>query len=278
MTYVLLDDKFHSNEKTLEVGNVGAGLYARALSYCGDHLTDGFVPLSWAREAGTPKLRRSLVEAGLWIEVQPGAEFHYVSGDESYDVEIRKPGYFIPDYLALNPTAASVKAKRDELSQKRAEAGRKGAMKRWQRHSKADGKSDSKTMASECQTDGPQPLPLGKEGVSKETPVDIEQERALKDVYDHWRHVRGKTDRRYDRISPQRRQKIKTRLQEFTADELKQALSNVALDTWAERSKHDDITTLFKSHETVDRWLEMTGKGASAGYDFSAYDRNVEEV
>lgn len=164
MSWVLLDDKFHSNEKTLEVGNAGAGLYARALSYCGDHLTDGFVPAGWSREAGSPALRRKLIDGGMWIEVKGGEMFHYVSGDDSYVVEIRKPGYFIPDFLALNPTRDSVLAKRNELSQKRAEAGRKGALKRWHRDSKPDGNGDGKPMANgiatEKQTDGPPPLPL----------------------------------------------------------------------------------------------------------------------
>lgn len=93
--------------------------------------------------------------------------------------------------------------------------------------------------------------------------ADLGAERQVRDVYDHWRQKRGKRDKRYDKISPNRRQKIKARLAEFSADELKQAIDNVALDTWAERAKHDDITTLFGNREKVDRWLEMTGKGAA---------------
>lgn len=156
MSYVLLDDKFHSNGKTVEVGNAGAGLYARALSYCGDHLTDGFVPLGWAAEIATAKLRRGLLDAGLWVAVVPGDEFGYAHGDEEYMVAITRPGYFIPDFLSLNPTRESVTERREELSKKRSEAGKKGALKRWQRHSKRD----SKAMATAKQTDGPLPLPL----------------------------------------------------------------------------------------------------------------------
>lgn len=87
---------------------------------------------------------------------------------------------------------------------------------------------------------------------------DLSAEQAVKAVYDHWRNVRRKTDARYDRVSPQRRQKIKSRLAEFTVDQLTQALDNVQADTWPERDKHDDIAVLFKSREAVDRWLEMT--------------------
>lgn len=104
-------------------------------------------------------------------------------------------------------------------------------------------------------------------------PRDLGLERATRDVYDHWRKVRGKTDRRYDRLSPQRRQKIRSRLAEFTADDLKRALTNVALDGWADRAKHDDITTLFKNRESVDRWLDMTGKEVATNDDLKAYDR-----
>lgn len=105
---------------------------------------------------------------------------------------------------------------------------------------------------------------------------DLSVERATKEVYDHWRHARGKTDRRYDRLSPQRRQKIRSRLSEFTVDELKQALDNVAFDQWSERVKHDDVATLFKNRESVDRWLDMTGKEVAARDDLSAYDRFQE--
>jgi hypothetical protein len=108
MPWVLLDDGFHSNPKVLEVGNAGAGLYARALSYCGDHLTDGYVPMSWARTVAAPKLREQLVTAGLWAE--------------------DNGGYQIKDYLEVNPSRAEV----EEMRAKKAEAGRKGAKKRWQ--------------------------------------------------------------------------------------------------------------------------------------------------
>lgn len=106
--------------------------------------------------------------AGLWVEVSGGEHYEYVCDGDTYRVRIVEPGYFIPDYLAYNPTRASVMEKREELSQKRAEAGRKGAMKRWSRtdrhHGNTDGKSNGKTMANGMATgwqpDSPLPLPL----------------------------------------------------------------------------------------------------------------------
>lgn len=160
MSWVSLDDKFHSNRKTVSSGNDGAGVYARALSYCGDHLTDGWVPLAWAKEIARPALRKKVTACGFWVEVEGGELYCYVSGDESYTVTIESPGYFIPDYLAANPTSQSVLERRDELSKVRSDAGKKGAAARWKRDGKDDGKPMAKGVANARQSDGPLPLPL----------------------------------------------------------------------------------------------------------------------
>lgn len=192
MSWVQLDDKFHSNQKTVRAGNDGAGLYARALSYCGDHLTDGWVPLAWAKEIARPALRKKVTEAGLWIEVEGGETYAYVFGDESYTVYIDAPGYFIPDYVTTNPTRESVEERREELSQKRSEAGKKGAAKRWQLHGKRDGKQDGKSMATAMadgeQIDGPlpHPLPLSPKAVTEASyepnGLGAEIERSLREA------------------------------------------------------------------------------------------------
>lgn len=79
----------------------------------------------------------------------------------------------------------------------------------------------------------------------------------LQDVYDHWRKQRHKTDPRYQRISPNRATKLRARLREFTPDELKQAITNVALDDWPERAKHDDLTVILRNREQVEKFLEL---------------------
>jgi hypothetical protein len=167
MPFAALDDEFFGHPKTARAGLDGAGLYARSLSYCAHYLTDGFVPLPWAREIAKPAVRRKVTDAGFWVEVKGGERFDYAAGDEVYTVEIPGAGFFIPDYLQFNPTAASIRQKRSELHQKRSEAGKKGAITRWQRDSKPDGKpdgkaskSDGKPMANAWQTDSPLPLPL----------------------------------------------------------------------------------------------------------------------
>lgn len=121
MSYTLVDDGFHSNPKVLAAGLDGAGLYARALSYCGAYLTDGFVPTEWVRQATggrrTPALK--CATAGLWRPVEGG--------------------YMIPDYLEFNPSRAEVLARREERSR----SGKEGARKRWQTDSKSNGSSHS---------------------------------------------------------------------------------------------------------------------------------------
>jgi hypothetical protein len=123
MPWVKLDDKFHANPKLLEVGLDGTGLYARALSYCGAYLTDGYIPSAWVAAQIDPlagdqaTLPERLIEAGLWIK--------------------NGSGYRVHDYLALNPSRKVIEAER----KRRADEGRKGANKRWHgsTHSTGDG-------------------------------------------------------------------------------------------------------------------------------------------
>lgn len=149
MPFAALADEFHSDPKTVKAGLDGAGLYARSLSYCARYLTDGYVPQAWVAEIARPAVRKKVTAAGLWIEVRGGEHYEYVFGDETYIVDIVESGYFIPDYITFNPTRAYVMKEREELSRKRAEAGRKGAQVRWERQrarEAADGKSDGEAV------------------------------------------------------------------------------------------------------------------------------------
>lgn len=187
MPFAALDDEFFGHPKTAKAGLDGAGLYTRSLSYVAHYLTDGFVPAAWVSEIAKPAVRKKVTDAGFWIEVSGGERFEYAAGGESYTVLIAEPGFFIPDYLQFNPTRASVLETRNELSRKRSEAGKKGALVRWQRQRQNDGKPHSKTMATgmatDWQTDGPLPLP------HKDTPravtsyeTDTAQEKNIEQV------------------------------------------------------------------------------------------------
>jgi hypothetical protein len=49
VSWAKLDDGFWMHPKILVAGNVGAGIFARMLSYCGCYLTDGMVPAQIVR-------------------------------------------------------------------------------------------------------------------------------------------------------------------------------------------------------------------------------------
>ena len=137
--YVLLDDGFHSNPKVVESGLDGAGLYARALSYCGHYLTDGYIGKNAMMQLADkrPKLIERCVTLGLFR----------VDGDR----------YWIRDYLDHNPSRAEVEARRE---QKR-KAGAKGAAAK--ARAEAAAKADAEAGVSrEAHTHAPTPKDSGR--------------------------------------------------------------------------------------------------------------------
>lgn len=100
MTWTKLDDGFWSNPKVGRAGNEAAGAYARALSYCGRHETDGSFPDSVARFIARARTWERLVVEGLIEQVEGG--------------------YVIPDYLEHNPSRAHLKAKRERDRKRKA--------------------------------------------------------------------------------------------------------------------------------------------------------------
>lgn len=143
MSWGKLDDKFHSHPKVLAAGNEAVGVYARALSYCADHNTDGFVSRVWAKQIATVKLLNRLTQVGLWIEVSAG-EWQTVSDRrdtgnrplEDVTLKFLMDGFFIPDYLHLNPSRLEAELARS----KRRNAGSKGGSSGSQANAQADAK------------------------------------------------------------------------------------------------------------------------------------------
>lgn len=134
MAWAKLDDKFHSHPTTWIVGLEANGLFCRAISYCADQLTDGFVPEEWAY-AQVPAIRGNrdshgligkLVNAGLWDRIEDG--------------------WHIPGYLDFNPSRDEEMARRKEISAQRSEAGKRGAAATW--GGKRNGKGNGKPMAN----------------------------------------------------------------------------------------------------------------------------------
>lgn len=137
MTWVKLDDTFYDNPKVEKAGLAGAGLYAKALSYSGRHLTDGFIPRSFVKAHGSPAAAAKLEAAELWIAVEDGWQ--------------------IKDYLEFNFSREDALARREDISAKRAEAGRKGALAKWQNAWQNDGKPDGKRSGPDPTRQDPEP-------------------------------------------------------------------------------------------------------------------------
>ncbi len=107
MPWARCDDTAHEHRKFKRAGLEATGLYYMALSYCARYLTDGHVDQHWLEErvpqaSRRRKLLQQLVDNGLF--------------------EVNGDGYYVHDYLELNPSRAEV----EELREKRAAAGRRG--------------------------------------------------------------------------------------------------------------------------------------------------------
>lgn len=96
MSWAKLDDRFWMHPKVTAVGNTGAGIFGRMLSYCSCYLTNGLVPpeaVALIVAKDRPTLQR-MHDLGM--------------------VEIRESGsVFIPDYLDYNPHRDKVQGERD---------------------------------------------------------------------------------------------------------------------------------------------------------------------
>lgn len=87
----------------------------------------------------------------------------------------------------------------------------------------------------------------------------------VKRIYGHWRKVCNKSSAWYENISPARKQKIRCRLKEFSADELCRAIDGVARDPWEARSLQNDLTIIFRNQEQVCKFLELADSPGSNG-------------
>lgn len=155
MAWVKVDDRFFDHPKARAAGKDGRALFLAGLCHSADQLTDGLISThdlaliaakAEVRPRATPAL---LVDIGLW------------HGPEHDCPDCGQPpeGHLIVhNFHAYQPSAASEKARRSELSRKRAEAGRLGANARWG-DSKPDGKPVATGVANGWQTDGPVPVP-----------------------------------------------------------------------------------------------------------------------
>jgi hypothetical protein len=77
MAWGKVDDKLHSSPKWRATSKGGRALWATALSWSMDQLTDGFIPAHMlAALDGTRADAKSLVDTGLWERTEIGWQFH----------------------------------------------------------------------------------------------------------------------------------------------------------------------------------------------------------
>ena len=122
MPWVKVDAGLHQHPKVMAAGLDGVGLYVLALTYCGDYLTDGFVPKAWVRMHASARVAQKVTDAGLWRPVAAGEQLN------GSGLVARGDGFYVPDFTEWNHSKAEVEAFRA----KKAAAGRKGAEARWQ--------------------------------------------------------------------------------------------------------------------------------------------------
>lgn len=137
MPWVRLEDDFFQHPKIAPRSLAAKGLWATAIGYSNYYLTDGHISRAAARLLGaTKRITDELEQAGLW--------------------KVAADGWVIHDYHHYQPTAQSVRDRREE----RARSGRKGAQNRWGKSDPPDGNSHSSSYGnSHGKRDAPVPGP-----------------------------------------------------------------------------------------------------------------------
>ena len=148
MTWIKIDDQLHSHPKVIaawHAHHAALGLHLLALSHAACYLTDGRVSDAFVRGLLPAAAERRRVLSALTAVAPPFTSGLWVPDGS---------GWQIHDYLDLNESREDVLAKRAEVAEERAQAGRRGAAKRWQTDGKRDGKRDGKPMAKVPGTNG----------------------------------------------------------------------------------------------------------------------------
>lgn len=104
MPWFKIDDGFHCHPKVMEAGTPAIGLYVRCGSWAAQQMTDGIIPKRVARQYGTARMARALVDAGLWHE----------HGHECGSCpEVGPNSYTIHQYLDRNASRIDIELARD---------------------------------------------------------------------------------------------------------------------------------------------------------------------
>ena len=113
MSYVQLDDQIANHPKILKAGPEAAWLWACAIAYCQNHLTDGYVTsdVLHTMPGFTAGRQRKLVERLL--------EAKHAGGQHGL-LERRGEDFAVHDYLDRNPSKAVVLERRRKAAERKA--------------------------------------------------------------------------------------------------------------------------------------------------------------
>lgn len=143
MAWVRIDDQIAFNAKVVLAGNAALGAWLRGCGWASAHRTGGFVP---------EHIAKLIAPRPVWLRLASAKP----PGHQNGLVILEAGGYRIHDFLAYNP-AASIDP---ELSEKRAEAGRRGAAARWGDGGKVPSGSQADPMADGWQDDASRARPV----------------------------------------------------------------------------------------------------------------------
>jgi hypothetical protein len=94
MTWVKLSDDFPQNPKVIGLSTAAKWRYVNGLCYAAQYKTDGVIAAKAIRSIASAKVKRELLEAGLWHETAAGVQIH--------------------DFLTYNPSRAQLDARREQ--------------------------------------------------------------------------------------------------------------------------------------------------------------------
>jgi len=160
VTWFKVDDQLAFHPKVIQAGNSAMGLWVRAGSWCGAHLTGGELPTHMIRTLGAQtRDAKRLVEVGLW--------------------ESTSGGYRFRDWDEYQPTKDQVEAKR--------EADRERQRRHRSKPTKAVTPTVSHAVTDAVTNDAPsRPVPTNKKKERAEYGAEFE---------DWWKHYPRKADK-----------------------------------------------------------------------------------
>lgn len=114
MSWVQLDDQIATHPKILAAGREAAWLWACAVAYCSNHLTDGHVPLAALTTMGHFKtLKEAVALADRLVEARKPGGVHGLFERHGEDFRVH-------DYLSHNASKEVVLKRREKAAARKA--------------------------------------------------------------------------------------------------------------------------------------------------------------